>query len=885
MSDDQTLSMREFVRGMYGVDYRGFITLWDKQTKKTLFFAATQTEKLERALVQLSATRDLYFGLGLQRNARSSSNRGAADSVVAVPGLFADIDFSSSKGGPKKYPQDEAEALRILGEFQMSPTLIVHTGNGLHVHWLFNGLLLTDRQEKRHAAIQLLRDFQRALQAHFKKRGCEIDSVGDLVRNYRIPGTFNHKSIPAKPVRILKYDWSLRVDAGKLEAWLASGREENKEKPRPDKRRHRDKHGADHELIRENCGWYRHATGEGAADCDEPNWYAAASITARCENGEQSFHDYSSRHPKYSKEEATEKLTRAMTNAGPRTCESIENDLGSLACATCPHRGALTSPIQLGRIGATYDPGRTGPVPLGYTQSGAYAFRDQTMKIIVLLSAQQLLSSQCLLGLAPSSFWKRNFPPGKKGPQFDFIGAGEALIAACRRAGPFKPQNVRGRGIWLDEGRTVVNLGGEITAGSKYQYLCFEPIRLEVDGEVDAARLLTLLRKFNWRNPDDAVLLLGWMAVAVICGVLTWRPHCFIYGPARSGKTTLHVLTAQLLHPLVISTDGQSSEAGIRQTLGADSLPIAIDEFESDQDSYRLRQIIRLARSASSADNPLLRGTPEGKALQFSLRTMFLFSAVNPLGLSVADESRILMLELLMHENDRSVANTISEEEAFFRTQGVRWCAQMVSRAPQVVETLDTFLRLLPTSDRRHRQNMATLLAGAYVALHGNIPDKREAEEWLRPFLPTVDLHAETLDRDDAQECLDYLLAHVVSNFPLGHWAAVAREGSAFENAQHVEEAARVTRIYDMLIHRGNEFEGLLLRNGSPAIDKVFERTRWERRGWMKALKKLSGAFTPKNPVHFPSAGRKDRCTGLPLSCIPEPMSLTADDEISGGKY
>jgi hypothetical protein len=59
-----------------------------------------------------------------------------------------------------------------------------------------------------------------------------------------------------------------------------------------------------------------------------------------------------------------------------------------------------------------------------------------------------------------------------------------------------------------------------------------------------------------------------------------------------------------------------------------------LDEFESDQKGYGLRQVLRLARSASSADTQVLKGTPEGKAMTFSLRTTFFFAAINPRGMS-----------------------------------------------------------------------------------------------------------------------------------------------------------------------------------------------------------------------------------------------------------
>src|ERR1043166_8070604 len=78
---------------------------------------------------------------------------------------------------------------------------------------------------------------------------------------------------------------------------------------------------ADHEQIIKECAWYRLQIFEGAATCDEPNWYAGASITGHCANGRKIFHAYSSKHPDYSNKEASKKLKRAIEEANPRTCE------------------------------------------------------------------------------------------------------------------------------------------------------------------------------------------------------------------------------------------------------------------------------------------------------------------------------------------------------------------------------------------------------------------------------------------------------------------------------------------------------------------------------------------------------------------------------------
>jgi len=47
-----------------------------------------------------------------------------------------------------------------------------------------------------------------------------------------------------------------------------------------------------------------------------------------------------------------------------------------------------------------YDPGPFGPRPLGFTKEGHFALLDPVRKIVILASAQQLLSEQYLLGLS-----------------------------------------------------------------------------------------------------------------------------------------------------------------------------------------------------------------------------------------------------------------------------------------------------------------------------------------------------------------------------------------------------------------------------------------------------------------------------------------------------
>ena len=169
-----------------------------------------------------------------------------------------------------------------------------------------------------------------------------------------------------------------------------------------------------------------------------------------------------------------------------------------------------------------YEAGDVGPLPLGYTRDGSYALRDQVRGIILVMSANQLLNYQSLVGLAPTGFWAAQFPSEKSG--FSAMGAGEALIEACRNQGPFDPARVRGRGVWKDGGNLIANLGQELDPDLQHQYLAFSSIEVPDDGDVDAEALRALFRLFPFKDPNNADLLFGWVAIAPLCGALDWRP-------------------------------------------------------------------------------------------------------------------------------------------------------------------------------------------------------------------------------------------------------------------------------------------------------------------------------------------------------------------------
>jgi hypothetical protein len=365
-------------------------------------------------------------------------------------------------------------------------------------------------------------------------------------------------------------------------------------------------------------------------------------------------------------------------------------------------------------------------------------------------------------------------------------------------------------------------------------------------------RLLKLIQTFRWRNKRDAYLVLGWNAMAPICGVLGWRPHLWVWGLTQTGKSTLFEALKACCSPLAISTLGDSTEAGIRQTLGADSLPVLIDEAEKD--ANRLKAILRLARIASSAEDAVYRGTPDGKPQRFCVQTTFCLLGTRLQGLEPADASRFITPQLLKHAQDLKIDRYIKKELTWLRSLPGQWCSMMVARAPLVPETVALFEEVIP-GDRRHVQNMAALLGCAFVAIEGRLPSEGDLDSWSEFFAETMQTHSEEQERDDAQECLDHMLGHIVRsavlpNRSLRDWLRMAAEtvdSRTIHDATLAAEARRIVKDHGLRIgwpEKAGEAGWLRVSNTAVRLKEVFARTAWDGEGWNKTLRGLDGAKT-----------------------------------------
>lgn len=177
---------------------------------KTSFYARSLYEA-QRTVETHCLGADTYYGIGLSPEpstlaaARAGRPirkiRPSNTEVTGIPGLWIDLDYVDASAHRKENLPTRETAAAIIDGYDPAPTLVVHSGHGYQAYWLFDEPWMFSGQEARDNAARLTRDFVYAFRAHMQSMGYDADSVIDLARVFRVPGTENHK-IPTHPVPV-----------------------------------------------------------------------------------------------------------------------------------------------------------------------------------------------------------------------------------------------------------------------------------------------------------------------------------------------------------------------------------------------------------------------------------------------------------------------------------------------------------------------------------------------------------------------------------------------------------------------------------------------------------------------------------------------------------
>ncbi|UIF85156.1 toprim domain-containing protein [Cupriavidus sp. UYPR2.512] len=500
-----------------------------------------------------------------------------------------------------------------------------------------------------------------------------------------------------------------------------------------------------------------------------------------------------------------------------------------------------------------------------------------------------------LLALLPDvNWWELEFP--KKGG-IDVKQAISFLVQRAHARGVFNPDVKRGRGGWTDAGRTVLHLGDRLivdgveTALTKIKSKSIYPANFALPSpsaiplsDDEARRILQIAGRFRWKRPASAALLSGWIALAPLCGALRWRPHVWVTGGTGSGKTSL---MTQFVHELVNGgpdghagwaqfLNGNSTDAGVRQDLQDDALPVLFDEFEGaeEQDARRVQNMLALARQASSNTAArTVKGTPGGQAMAFRTRSMFAFSSVGVSLKQQADVERISVLDLRPKRDgfEAGAWERIVEELATLRRDGYagRLLRRSINLLPVTLKNIQTFAAVAANrfGSQRDGDQYGTLLAGAW-SLHSSAEVTAEqARHWIGSF-EWADFIDEGEGRASVIDAMFGKAVRLNSGEQVLFGALVRRADHRDVEGVQVtpETASAALALYGVRVSSGWMY---VSNKGTASRAELLKGTHFASPDTLRrSLREMPGADNSGNKaVHFPGIGT-DKCSRVPLKSI-----------------
>ena len=528
--------------------------------------------------------------------------------------------------------------------------------------------------------------------------------------------------------------------------------------------------------------------------------------------------------------------------------------------------------------------------PLGF-DGDAYYYQPHSTGQVMRLSRSAHTSTN-LVALAPLEYWQQ-LAPGQRSP-VDWTQAASTLFAICADLGVYNPDVIRGRGAWWDSARPVLHLGDRIIADgkahpalkpfdSRYLYQRMSPLKGPGDAkpltDTEAMVICELAERFHWEVPASGLLLAGWVTLAPICGALQWRPHAWLTAAAGSGKSAiLDRYVAPLLADMGLIVAGNTTEAGLRQTLRSDALPVVFDEAESNEkaDQVRMQNILALARVASNESHAtLLKGSPGGDVTRFNIRSMFLMSSIATALKQGADRSRFAQLTLrsptelpkeerLKHWEalDRDLDRHITPEIA------LRLIARTVLLIPVIRQSVRVFSRAAAErfDSQRLGDQYGTLLAGAWSLMSSQVPTDQEA----RTLIDQNDWepYSQSTEVPDERRCIQRILQHQV-RVETDDKTYTRTLGELVELAAHqaTDVDISASKAQSTLGRHGlrvDQEAGLLqISNTAEALAAILKDTSWSH-SWATVLSRLPGA-TKAGAVRFKGAGAVSRAVALQI--------------------
>lgn len=210
-------SVYEFLSDVFGSKPSdAYVTIWRLSDKTSFFF-----DDLERAAEQAAglASEDTYVAVALSARDLGPNRRCKSEEAIGIPGCWLDLDIRGPAHKKPNLPPTLEDALKLIPQ-DLQPSIIVSSGHGLQVWFLFKEPFMFDDEQDRRFAQKLVRRLERLIRQRAAAGGWDVDAVSELARVLRVPGTTNTKD-PSdhRPVQVLSRS-SRRYDPKEIEEYL-----------------------------------------------------------------------------------------------------------------------------------------------------------------------------------------------------------------------------------------------------------------------------------------------------------------------------------------------------------------------------------------------------------------------------------------------------------------------------------------------------------------------------------------------------------------------------------------------------------------------------------------------------------------------------------------
>ncbi len=514
--------------------------------------------------------------------------------------------------------------------------------------------------------------------------------------------------------------------------------------------------------------------------------------------------------------------------------------------------------------------------PLGKFNLQHYFYNVQTREV----QPMGKFDTNLIVEIAPKPFWDANFAPYGR-DNADWHECRSFLIQSNNKK-RFNPNSIRGAGVWHDRGRTIVNTGRDIFVdGKKYSdFTDSEYIYIASSNEFsipenklsvgECRQLIDTIEAFEWKNGiTDAIFLAGWIVTSRIAAALPHRPHLWISGTAGTGKSTLMqrvVLPALGGAKRALALQGGSTEAGIRQTIGCDSVPVVFDEFETtetNKNSSQIKSVIDLLRQTwSQTCGRVAKGGSDGLSNLYQLNFAGLVSSIRVDLSEGADRSRFAVCELKKHGSTKNKRKEIEEKYKRLDSEyGDRLFARSLSMIDVILESYEVFREVLSDiGTSRFADQFGMLLAGYSSLISDDVISEEDARSFISTFMNFKDELEETIPDED--ECLSHLLESKLKyrnpeteEFEEEVIGEIVQRGTS----KNCEPFSSILARHGMKVENGR----LLVSNTHLQMKSIYADTKWKQ--WGRSLRRLPGAETTGTKY---IGGSKTRCVAIPLECI-----------------